>query len=184
MLKFVPITTDTDLKKILDLQACNLPQHISSEELASQGFVTVHHDYDTLKRMNDLEQGILLKDEQEVAGYILAMSKACRNDIPILISMFDIFDKVIYNGKSLNEYRYIVVGQVCIAKAYRGQGLLDQAYAAYRDLLAPKYDFAITEIATRNQRSLRAHHRIGFETIHEYASPDGEEWAIVVWDWQ
>ncbi len=183
MRTFTPITTDAELEQILELQACNLPQSITSDELADQGFVTVQHDLDLLKRINDLEQGILIRDDEEVIGYVLAMTNALRDSVPILVSMFDTFDQLTYKSKQLNAYRYIVVGQICIAKAYRGQGLFDEAYAAYRDLLSPKYDFTITEIALRNQRSLRAHQRIGFEIIHEYTSPEGEHWAIVVWEW-
>lgn len=183
MLQFVPIITDTDLQKILDLQACNLAVNISPEQALEQGFLTVKHEFPVLKRMNDLEQGIMAKDGDVVAGYILAMSKACRNDIPILISMFDAFDQLSYHGKKLDEYHYIVVGQICVDEHYRGQGIFDKMYEAYRALLSPKYDFAITEIARRNHRSLRAHARVGFETIHEFTAPDGEEWNIVVWNW-
>lgn len=183
MLQFVPITTDTDLQKILDLQACNLATNISPEQALEQGFLTVKHELPVLKRMNNLEQGIMAKDGDVAAGYILAMSKACRNDIPILISMFDAFDQLLYKGKKLDAYRYIVVGQICVAEGYRGQGTFDKMYEAYRTLLSPKYDFAITEISKRNYRSLRAHARVGFETIHEFTAPDGEEWDIVVWDW-
>jgi len=184
MIAFSPITTEADLEQIIELQARNLPESITPAELASQGFVTVQHDFETLKCINDLEQGILIRDDEEVIGYILAMRDALRDSIPILVPMFDTFGQLTYKGKRLNEYRYIVVGQVCIARAYRGQGLFDRAYAAYRDLLSLKYDFTITEIATRNQRSLRAHERVGFEVIHEYTSPEGEHWAIVVWDWK
>jgi len=47
-----------------------------------------------------------------------------------------------------------------------------------------KFDFAITEIDNRNQRSLNAHKRIGFREIHRYNSADKTEWVIVVWDWK
>lgn len=184
MVSFTPITTDEHLQQIIALQIRNLPQNITSEELKNQGFVTVQHDFATLKSINDAEQGILMLDEDKVIGYLLAMTTDLRDSIPILKPMFKTFDQLTYQGRELNDYQYIVVGQVCIDKAYRGQGLLDQAYIAYRELLSPTYDFAITEIATRNQRSLRGHHRVGFQTIHEYVDPGVEEWAIVLWDWQ
>jgi L-amino acid N-acyltransferase YncA len=97
--------------------------------------------------------------------------------------MFDMFEQVEFQNKKIASYRYIIVGQVCVSEGYRGKGILDNCYAMYRDCFHHKYDFAITEIATRNQRSLNAHKRIGFETIHEYAAPNGEEWNIVVWNW-
>jgi len=41
------------------------------------------------------------------------------------------------------------------------------------------FDYIITEISTRNHRSIRAHEKVGFETIKEYES-DGKEWKIVL----
>jgi L-amino acid N-acyltransferase YncA len=76
-----------------------------------------------------------------------------------------------------------VMGQICIAEGYRGRGIFDGLYrtmaATYRD----RYDVAVTEVAARNPRSLRAHARAGFRTMHVY--PDattGEEWHIIALD--
>jgi hypothetical protein len=76
-----------------------------------------------------------------------------------------------------------VVGQVCIDKQYRGQGILPNCYAVYKEYYNKKYDFAITEIASTNLRSLNAHRKIGFNEIHSYSGPDKTEWIVVVWDW-
>ncbi len=98
--------------------------------------------------------------------------------------MFEVFDKIIYNGKTISEYNYLVVGQACIDKNYRGKGLLDEAYKAYKGYFNSKYDFAITEIALTNQRSINAHKRIGFFEIHKYVDNNNVEWSVVVWDWK
>ena len=76
-----------------------------------------------------------------------------------------------------------MVGQVCIDKAWRGLGVLDHCYAAYKEHYRSKYDFAITEIASRNVRSLKAHKRIGFKEINTYVS-DNTNWSVVLWDWE
>jgi RimJ/RimL family protein N-acetyltransferase len=44
------------------------------------------------------------------------------------------------------------------------------------------YDFVLTEIATRNTRSIRAHEKVGFQLLHRF-SDEKEQWDIVVWDW-
>ena len=46
-----------------------------------------------------------------------------------------------------------------------------------------KYDFAITEIDSTNLRSLNAHKRIGFKTIHQFTDASQTNWVIVLWDW-
>lgn len=184
MISFTTATTDQELQQILELQQKNLSKNLTLEETLEQGFLTVEHDFPTLKKMNDFENAIIAKDGQQVVGYLLAMTSDLRMDIPILMPMFEVMDELEYKGQKLHQYHYIVVGQACIAEAYRGKGLFDRFYSAYKTFLKDKYEFTITEISKYNQRSQRAHKRIGFEFISEYNGFDGEEWQIVLWDWK
>ncbi len=184
MIDFTTAVTDKDLMGIMELQKSNLPVHLTQEEMQREGFVTVVHRFDDLKQMNDIEQHVIAKDNGTVVAYLLAMTSKSKYAIPILVPMFNLFDEVDYKGKKVSGYHYIVVGQVCVSKAYRGQGILDKCYEAYKSKFGKDYDFAITEIATSNQRSIHAHKRIGFEEIYRYVAPDKVEWSIVVWDWK
>jgi RimJ/RimL family protein N-acetyltransferase len=96
--------------------------------------------------------------------------------------MFSLLDNLSWNHKPLHEYSFYVMGQVCIAKEYRGQGLFDELYTHHKKIYQPKFDLFITEIATRNHRSIRAHERVGFKTIHTHRD-ELDEWAVVGWDW-
>ena len=184
MITYTTSKTDKELSEILDLQKNNLPQSLTESEIKSQGFVTVSHTLKDLKNLNTYEQHLITKDEDKIVGYLLAMTKNSKHDIPVLIPMFEIFDKIHYKEKLISEYNYIVVGQVCIAKDYRGLGLLDKSYAAYKNCFKEKYDFAVTEIATTNTRSINAHKRVGFFEIHRYKDTKNIEWSIVIWDWR
>lgn len=177
------IATPQDLPGILSLQRENLAVNLSSAEVREQGFVTVVHTLTSLGNMNDIEPHIIAKDGDTVAAYLLAMTAAAQNDIEVLKPMFELFEHIQLHGKPIASYKYIVVGQVCVGKPYRGQGVLDAAYAEYRRRLSGKYDFAITEISTRNTRSLRGHERVGFREVHRFTAPDGEEWSVVAWEW-
>jgi hypothetical protein len=183
MIEYTTVASDTDILQILELQKNNLPQNLTQEQKNTQGFVTVIHSFDTLKKMNSIEPSVIAKKDNRVIGYLLAMTKASRNDIPILFPMFNVFDSVIYRDKKISDYKYIVVGQVCIDAVYRGQGILDDCYTVYNDHFKNKYDFAITEIHISNKRSIQAHKRIGFNLIHTYQDPNGDEWEVVLWDW-
>jgi len=77
--------------------------------------------------------------------------------------------------------RYYVMGQICVAKAYRGQGVFDRLYAAHREHLRHRFDACVTEISVRNPRSLRAHARVGFEELERYRDA-ADEWVVVIWD--
>jgi GNAT superfamily N-acetyltransferase len=181
--QFTTASNAHDLNGILSLQRKNLQSCLSPEETRDQGFVTVEHSPEDLKKLNSIEKHIICKIDDDVVAYLLAMTEASKEDIPVLVPMFKTFDDIIYRGKPLSSYSYVVVGQVCVDKAFRGKGILDECYNAYKNTYYSKYDFAITEIATRNIRSLRAHTRVGFTVVHNYKDPSGEEWAIVVWDW-
>jgi hypothetical protein len=174
---------DKDLHRILALQQKNLLKELTEDEIASQGFVTVQHSFDDLKKMNDIEPHVIGKVNDHVIAYCLSMTSASARDIPILIPMFEVFNSIILGDKAVSQYNYIVVGQVCIDKAHRGKGVFDGCYQAYKSAFEKKYDFAITEIATRNQRSMNAHSRVGFREIHRYTASDGVEWSIVIWEW-
>jgi predicted GNAT family N-acyltransferase len=184
MINYSPAGSKDDLKGILALQKANLTVNLASEEISSQGFVTVDHTYDQLSNLNDQEKHIIAKDNEKVIGYVLAMTEKSKSDIPILIPMFNIFRQINFNGKTIAKHNYIVVGQVCINKSYRGKGIFDNCYAAYREHYKDKYEFAITEIAKTNHRSLNAHKRVGFKEIYNYTTSDNVEWVIVLWDWK
>jgi ribosomal protein S18 acetylase RimI-like enzyme len=183
MITFTQCHTKEELEGILALQGNNLPQHLTAAEIESQGFVTVRHSIEQLTQLNDTERHIIAKDGNKVMGYVLAMTEKAKHDIPVLVPMFALFEETVYHGKNIADYDYLVVGQVCIDKSYRGQGVFDQCYAAYKNYYHNRYDFAITEIAKTNTRSLRAHEKIGFRPIKNYTSPDNVEWVVVVWDW-
>ncbi len=183
MIEFTRTKTKQDLWGILALQKENLIQNISEEEKKSQGFVMVQHSYDIMESLHSIEPHIIAKDGHLVAAYCLAMTKHSRKDIPMLIPMFEQFDILDYKGKKVSEYNYMSVGQVCVGKAYRGQGIFQQLYETYRDSFRDEYEFAITEVSTHNFRSMKAHQKIGFEVIKTFKD-EFEEWAIVIWDWR
>lgn len=178
------ITAKTaDLRGILQLQKANLPKVLDDEEIKTQGFLTLQHSPDLLQRMNDIERHVIAKDPKQIIAYVLAMTAASEIDIPELSGLFEQFARVEYRQKRVTSYQYLIVGQVCVDKAYRGQGIFDQIYAYYKKTYQHKYDFAITAIAANNLRSLRAHQRIGFQPIHSFLEKDQKEWWIVIWDW-
>ncbi|MEO5889133.1 MAG: GNAT family N-acetyltransferase [Ferruginibacter sp.] len=182
-LNYTSSNSEADLSGIIGLQKNNVSANLTSEEISSQGFVTVIHSLEDLKKMNDVELHIICKDGEKVVAYLLAMTEKSKDDIPVLVPMFEIFNEVLFMERPVSTYKYIVVGQVCVDKDYRGMGVLDKCYEMYKNTFRGRYHFAITEIASRNIRSINAHKRIGFNEIHKYTSPEGEDWSIVLWQW-
>jgi len=183
MITYTTSKSIEDLAGIIELQKENLPSNLTKEEIFREGFVTVVHSLEDLKKMNAIEQSVIAKDKGKIIAYLIAMTSKSKDDIPVLIPMFANFGNIKLHNKTLSAYNYIVVGQVCVAKGFRGQGILDNCYAEYKKQFKRKYDFAITEIATKNLRSINAHKRIGFTEVCRYKVPHNEEWSIVIWEW-
>ncbi|MBC8045882.1 MAG: GNAT family N-acetyltransferase [Fimbriimonadaceae bacterium] len=174
------INDSQNLYQILSLQQKNLPHNISKEEAIEQGFVTVEHTLDILKQMQNAEPSVIAKHNNEVIGYALVMLQQFKTFIPVLAPMFQMIDQIDYNGKKLSAYHYFVMGQVCIDKNYRGLGIFDKLYFKLKEAYQNKYQLLITEVAKRNQRSIKAHQRVGLKTIHEYSDDRGEVWEIMI----
>lgn len=178
MIDFNTAKTDQDLHQILDLQSRNLPTNISETEAQSEGFVTVHHDFELLKRMNEPYPHIIARDEGQIIGYALVMLRSFQQDIPVLVPMFQEIDETFYKGEKLGEANYFVMGQVCIGRSYRGQGVFAGLYREMQMQMRPHFDYIITEVDKCNARSLRAHEKVGFEKVQEYRS--GVDWVILL----
>jgi GNAT superfamily N-acetyltransferase len=179
MVEARPVKTDQELEEILELQRRNLPRNLDEREKAENGFVTVEHTREVLRRMHEIVPSIVAKDGEELAGYALVMPAECREFVPVLAPMFERLDQ----NADLKGRRYYVMGQICVAKPYRGQGVFDRLYAAHREHLRHRFDACVTEISVRNPRSLRAHARVGFEELERYRDAT-DEWVVVIWDLQ
>ena len=173
MIEFTTASNQTDLLQILELQQQNLPENLSETTKKEQGFVTVHHDLELLQKMNDVHPHIIAKSNDVVVGYALSMSKVFRNDIPILIPMFNKIDTTSKATKS-----YILMGQICIDKNFRGKGIFRSLYTKMKEEFSGLYDCIITEVDEENTRSINAHKAIGFKTLKTYTS-NNHNWEIV-----
>ncbi|MFT4024766.1 MAG: GNAT family N-acetyltransferase [Flavihumibacter sp.] len=174
--------TPEDIQGILELQSANIKQVLSEEELSQEGFVTVKHTEALLKQMMDYAPQVIALDDGLIAGYVLAMDKRMAPHIPELQAMFAVLDTLPFQEGVVSDYPFIVCGQACVHKDYRGRALLDRMYFKMKELFSATHRFCITEIAVGNTRSQRVHERVGFKTIHRYRDAF-EQWTVVQWKW-
>ncbi len=184
--KITTAKSDQDIHGILTLQKQNLPKNITTEEAASQGFVTVDHDFDILKAMNQKFPHIIGKSntkqgQNEVVAYALVMLREFSNQIPVLTPMFERIENLQFNGQNITPDQYFIMGQVCVDKPFRSLGVFAALYEFMQAQMKPHFDYIITEIADTNKRSIRAHEKVGFVTIETYQSKD-TIWHIVLLD--
>ncbi len=170
-------STEDELIQILELQKKNAVDAISATEKNNEGFVTVVHSYEILKQMNDACQHIIAKDDDLVVGYALVMLTEFRDEISILSAMFETAAEL------LGDKNYLAMGQICIAKEYRKQGIFRGIYNFYKKELQNEFDCLLTEVATDNVRSLNAHLNVGFKVLKTQVS-NGISWELISWDWE
>ena len=174
MVVYKQADTLKELEQILDLQQRNLPKNISAEESTKEGFVTVEHTLDLLKSMNEVCGHIIAVDDDQVVGYALCMHPKFANDIEVLRPMFQEIDKAIEG-----QVNYMAMGQICVAKSHRGQGLFRKLYHTMKEKLPEGFDTIITEVDGKNKRSLAAHTAIGFQELKSYHALD-KQWVIII----
>jgi len=177
------VNNKEELQQILDLQQQNLSKNISAEELRSQGFVTFQHDLETLQQFHKLAPSVIVKDDDKVVAYALTVVNEARHIFPPIESMFVLLETRQWKDQPFHNFRYYEMGQICVAKDYRGKGVFEMLYQQHKKSNSQKFDLLITMISTKNHRSLRAHEKVGFETAI-IEKDEVDEWAVVVWDWR
>ncbi len=170
-----------DLKEIITLQQQNLETALTQEIIEKEGFVTVQHDEALLKQMNEPYPHVVARHQDKIIGYTLIMLPDLKNAIPILIPMFEKIEQSFWNEKKVKDHRYFVMGQVCIDKTFRGKGIFDGLFLHLKQQMQADFDLIVTEVATRNVRSLKAHQRVGFKHFLSYTS-DQENWELIAWE--
>lgn len=171
------VVTDDELHQILKLQKQNLRDTLSVEEKQKEGFLTLQHDFDILKKMNNGCAHCIAKHKGKVVGYTLSMLQNYKINIPLLVPMFDEINNALQE-QNLN-INYVVMGQICIDKNYRGQGVFRGLYSFMQKELQDNFDAIITEVDTKNTRSSNAHKAVGFQLLKNHIS-NNQLWEIII----
>lgn len=184
VITFSPAQSTSELRAILDLQRQNLRQFLTPEEMQDQGFLTASYSLDFLQEMHEASEHIVAKDGETVVGYVLGLTPAFLPRDPVFESYRLAVQGMIWKERPLLDSNPLIVGQLCVDKHYRGQGLVDGLYKACQDHHRDRFDILLSDVSSLNPRSYRAHQRVGFVPLAEF--PDaftGETWHILLWDW-
>jgi hypothetical protein len=179
MITYHRARTDEELKEILALQQVNLSINVSDEEKLKEGFVTLKHDFNILKKMNEVCAHCVAKENGKIIGFALSMLQDFKEDIPLLVPMFNEIDEVL--GSENLSSKYIAMGQICIDKTQRGKGVFRGLYSYMASEMKGNFDSIITEVDTKNIRSSNAHKSVGFKLLKKYVY-NNQLWEIIILD--
>jgi ribosomal protein S18 acetylase RimI-like enzyme len=175
--------TNERIDNLLALQQQNLKNNLDVVTQQSQGYLSFSYTTAIMQRMMHAEPQPIAYANGQIIGYALATPLKVCQTIDLMLPLLNMFNQLIYNGKPLSDYQYYVMGQVCVHAGYRSIGVFDALYAKHRTLFADRYDFVVTEIAADNLRSIAAHQRVGFQTLHRYFDALSQKtWVVVIWD--
>ncbi len=172
----------SELEGIKTLRNENLKKNLPNSEAETEGFVTAEYSLEFLQKLHAESPSIIAKDGDQVIGYALVALKSVRDQHELLGDLFNCIDKIQYKGKLLKNAEYVVIGQLCVSKKYRGLGLVHLMYQLFKTTLSDTFDYCITDVAYNNPRSLRAHLKNGFVVI-DTLGYGGISWDVVLWDW-
>lgn len=172
-----------DLEGIRLLQQQNLKALLPREEALREGFTTAVYTQDFLQEMHGIHPSVVARSEGRVVGYALVTFPELRHGHPLLEDLFGKLDAVRFRGRLLREAGYVVVGQLCVGKDFRGMGLVQAMYGLFREGLSDRFAYCACDVDRENPRSLKAHTRTGFEVVDTLAY-GGALWDMLVWDWR
>ena len=200
----------THLSGIRALQRANHPSRPTV--LEGEGFVTLEHSLDMLKELTMLApQFVALSPlDGSVIGYTLTIDpRALRAGLAsaglhaCYEPFFSMIERLEWEGAALDDSRWVMGGQCCVAAGWRRQGLMRRLYDAQAQALALEDErlllsgtpltsasAVVTAIDTANVPSARAHERAGFVEIGRYSyaerpslssrGGDVDGWSIVL----
>src|SRR5260370_196390 len=175
------VTTDNEILQIGALSNANLSTNISAEIKAKEGFVSWVYTPEILETLHAVAPSVVVMDGDTLAGYALTLTPECLEVYPAAAATYAHASTLIHNERPVGEQRFYLMGQICVAEPYRGQGIVGLLYNGHRQFYSPHYDLLLTEISVANPRSLKAHQKVGFHVIDTHHDPQGH-WDVVLWD--
>ncbi|KAJ3297751.1 hypothetical protein HDU79_002225 [Rhizoclosmatium sp. JEL0117] len=179
--------TEDQITLIKHLQTKNLKRLLPLGECNKEGFVTMEFDITLLQRMHQSTPAIVsLNTPTVLAGYALAVSKEVALDHPMLSQFVNTVDSTcVYNGTPVSTLNYITMAQLCVAKEFRGMGVVADMYARFKEEYRRRgFTCAVTSVAHNNPRSLKAHLKAGWVVLSTLEYQQGEPFDIVLLDFE
>ena len=156
-------SSESELIEIKNLQRINLRGNLSADEKKTEGFLTAEYSLSFLKKINKDSPAIILKKDK-VIGYALAVSKKMGKHNNLLNHLINEFDNQKFRGINLADENYIVVGQLCLDKEFRGMGYVEKIYSLFRTTYI-SHKYCLTAVDLKNKRSIAIHKKCGFVRI-------------------
>jgi hypothetical protein len=163
------LVQESDYEQLVALQEATLVSNLSDAEKAD-GFLSRTFTAEELKAMDTDLCIVVCENNGSVQGFLATGTLEYNGQFDLPSTMIARFNQVNYEDKLLSAWASFIAGPVAIDKSARGTGAFQGMYHELFRIIPEKYDLATTLISTVNTRSLRAHEKIGYESV------DGFNW--------
>jgi hypothetical protein len=145
-----------DYEQILQLQSENYIANLTEAERKS-GFLSAEFSLEQTARIaEDLGTTVAIVDGR-VVGFLCAFRNEFSTGSAVIAEMLRAYPRFRFEGRRLSAFISYLYGPVCIARGYRGQGLLRGLYQAQKKGLAGQFEVGVAFVSRTNPHSLRAH---------------------------
>jgi len=182
---------EADFEKIFALEDENLVSKLSLAEQKQDGFLSGSFSVEQLANFNaDSELGIIICAEADpeadaetdaeirldtdaekndkLMGFLVTSRPEANPKASLPGAMVARFPNIRFEGHSLDSFKALIGGPVCVAKEYRGKGVFEELYRALPAIVDHSYELAVVLVSTNNPRSIHAHEKVGMETIDKF----------------
>ena len=158
---------DSDIQEIAKLQEENLRTNLTADQM-QDGYLSLGFS-DEQFRAFDRDLGVVVaRAEGRVVGYCCVSSATFNAQFPILDKIVSGLSDYEIPGtaEKATEATTSIYGPACIAKDFRGQGVLQLVFDKAVTLsIAAGYAFCFSFVSVENQRSLVAHLKLPFQEV-------------------
>jgi predicted GNAT superfamily acetyltransferase len=145
-----------DYQEILQLQSANYIANLTEEERRT-GFLSAQFSLaQTAQIAEELGITVAVLDGR-VAGFLCAFRNDFPSGSPVIAEMLRSYSRFSFEDRPLSSFLSYIYGPVCIAREYRGRGLLRGLYETQKKDLSGRFEIGVAFVSRSNAHSLRAH---------------------------
>ncbi len=156
---------DSDIDQVIAIQNESLLGKVSDADL-KDGFVQGEFGPADFKNFDQDVAVMVAEDNGKLAGYLCTSHLELHQGKELLKVLAERTHSIMFDGRPLAQYKLVITGPICIAKAERGKGIFEQLYKAFFATEGKPFEVSICFVDDANPRSLAAHeNKLGMKVV-------------------
>ena len=145
-----------DYGEIVRLQRENYIANLSAEE-RREGFLSAEFSLDQVAAIASALGIAIVTIDDGLVGCLCGIRREFDHGSPVVAKMLESYDHAWFQGKPLSAFNSYIYGPVCIARQYRGRGLLRGLYDFQKKDLVGLFELGVALVSHSNPHSMQAH---------------------------